>query len=190
MLKIGITGGIGSGKTFVCQILEKMGYPVFYSDQEAKKLMNTNQNLIENIQHLIGKNAYKNNQLNKEYIASKIFTEPDFRGKLNALVHPTVYSSFEIWASKQLNNIVFNESALLFETGSYKRFDKTILIISSYETRIKRIKSRDSIGKDEIDLRMKSQLNDTEKIKMADYIIENEEKKMILPEIITLLKKI
>ncbi len=190
MLKIGITGGIGSGKTFVCHILEKLGYPVFYSDQEAKKLMNENHDLIIKIKELLGYGAYLNGIINKSFIARKIFESPTLRNELNAIVHPEVYLAFEKWSKSQPSNLVFNESALLFETESYKRFDKTILITADICLKIERIKKRDLLDEIEIKHRMNSQLSDEIKLKLADFVIENNEDKLLLPQLIQFINQL
>ena len=184
MLKIGITGGIGSGKTFVCHILEKLGYPVFYSDKEAKKLMNENLDLIIKIKKLLGNKAYLNGIIDKSFIAQKIFETPTLRNELNAIVHPEVYLAFEKWSKSQDSKLVFNESALLFETESYKRFDKTILITADICLKIERIKKRDLLDEIEIKHRINSQLADKIKLKLADFVIENNEDKLLLPQLI------
>lgn len=190
MLKIGITGGIGSGKTFVCHILEKLGYPVFYSDQEAKKLMNENLDLIIKIKELLGYGAYLNGIINKSFIARKIFETPTLRNELNAVVHPEVYLAFENWSKSQPSNLVINESALLFETESYKRFDKTILITADICLKIERIKKRDLLDEIEIKHRMNSQLSDEIKLKLADFVIENNEDKLLLPQLIQFINQL
>ena len=190
MLKIGITGGIGSGKTFVCHILEKLGYPVFYSDQEAKKLMNENLDLIIKIKELLGYGAYLNGIINKSFIARKIFETPTLRNELNAVVHPEVYLAFEKWSKSQDSKLVFNESALLFETESYKRFDKTILITADICLKIERIKKRDLLDEIEIKHRMNSQLSDEIKLKLADFVIENNEDKLLLPQLIQFINQL
>ncbi len=190
MLKIGITGGIGSGKTFVCHILEKLGYPIFYSDKEAKKLMNKNLDLIIKIKELLGNDAYLNGIIDKSFIARKIFETPTLRNELNAIVHPEVYLAFEKWSKSQPSNLVFNESALLFETESYKRFDKTILITADICLKIERIKKRDLLDEIEIKHRMNSQLSDEIKLKLADFVIENNEDKLLLPQLIQFINQL
>lgn len=190
MKKIGITGGIGSGKTFVCQILEKLGYPVFYSDQVAKKLMNENIDLTLKIKKLLGEKSYPNGIMDKSFIAQKIFETPMLRDELNAIVHPEVYIAFENWYKTQTSKLVFNESALLFETGSYKRFDKTILITADISIKIERIKKRDQLDEIEIKRRMNSQLSDEIKYNLADFVIENNEGKLVLPPLIKCIKEL
>ena len=190
MLKIGITGGIGSGKSYVCQILEKMGYAIFYSDLEAKKLMIQNKELIQKIKNIIGGHAYLDNELNKPIIRNFLFQNEVNKEKLNDLIHPFVYQEFEKWAISIQKEIVFNESALLFETESYKRFDKTILVTAPEEIRIQRLIRRDYLNVEEIKKRFNAQLKDSIKIKKADFIIENDDKKLIIPQINKILEQI
>ena len=162
---------------------------MFYSDVEAKKLMLNNENVKYNIQNLLGTEAYIFHELNKEYIAEKIFKNQELRTELNKIVHPVVFQEFEKWSKNQTNKIVFNESALLFETGSYKRFDKNILITAPEKIRINRIKKRDKIDEDEISRRINSQLNEEEKWKLSDLIIINDDSHLIIPQLITMISE-
>ena len=190
MLKVGITGGIGSGKSYVCEILEKMGYPVFYSDLEAKRLMIQKSELIEQIKLIVGENAYLQGELNKPIIRNFLFDNELNKEKLNKVIHPFVYQEFENWCLKQKQQIVFNESALLFETGSYKRFDKTILITAPEGIKVKRITSRDGLKFDDIKKRFEAQLNDETKIEKADFIIKNNDEELIIPQINNILRNL
>jgi dephospho-CoA kinase len=190
MLKIGITGGIGSGKSYVCEILEKMGYPVFYSDLEAKRLMIQKSELIEQIKLIVGENAYQQGELNKPIIRNFLFENEQNKEKLNNIIHPFVYQEFENWCVKQKEQIVFNESALLIETGSYNRFDKTILITAPEAIKIERITKRDRLDFDEIKKRFGAQLNDETKIEKADFIIKNDEEALIIPQINSILRNL
>ncbi len=117
MKSVGVTGGIGSGKSIVCKIFEVMGFPVFYADAEAKKCMVEDPDLISGVKQLLGENAYINKELNRSFVAEQIFSNTDLKLKMDALVHPAVYRSFENWKAQQNSDLVFNESALLFETG-------------------------------------------------------------------------
>ncbi len=190
MKKIGVTGGIGSGKTIVCRILEHIGYPLFYADMEAKKIMLENTNLKKSICNLLGDKSYIENEINKSYISEQIFNNPSLRESLNNLVHPAVFQSFETWSMRQKSNLVFNESALLFETGSYKRFDKTILVTATEETRIKRIQLRDQLTLENITQRIQAQLKDEEKIKLADFVINNNDDQLIIPQILEIVNQL
>ena len=190
-MKIGITGGMGSGKSFVCSIIENLGYSIFYSDKEAKWLMENNVSLIAEIKKIVGNNAYTNNKINKEEIRKYIFDSAENRKKINEIVHPAVTQHFDHWAQQfKSNSLLFNESALLIETGSYKRFDKIILITASQDVKIKRLIQRENVSKEEIRLRMNSQLSDEVKKDHADYIIENNETDFLLPKIFTIIDQL
>ncbi len=190
-MKIGITGGMGSGKSFVCSIIENLGYPIFYSDKEAKWLMENNASLIAEIKKIVGNNAYTNNKINKEEIRKYIFDSAEKRKKLNEIVHPAVTQHFDYWAQQfASNSLIFNESALLIETGSYKRFDKIILITASQDVKIKRLIQRENVSTEEIRMRMNSQLSDEVKKNHADYIIENNETDFLLPKIFTIIDQL
>lgn len=188
MKTIGITGGIGTGKSVVCRILESMGYPVFYSDIEAKKCMTDDSLLRQGIIDLLGNEAYQDGQLNKPFIADKIFNNTAHKKAIDSLVHPAVYRAFDAWKLKQRATLVFIESALMIETGSYQKMDKTILVTADMETRIHRVVQRDHISREKVMKRIASQLPEAAKIKVASYCIVNDEDKMILPGIIKIIE--
>jgi dephospho-CoA kinase len=187
MKSIGITGGIGSGKSLVCKILEKIGYPVFYADAEAKKAMKEDQNLKNELISLLGESTYLNNELNRPFVAEQIFKNHQLKNKVNDLVHPAVFRAFENWKNIQSSLLVFNESALLFETGSYKRFDATILVTADRETRIQRVMERDQTTREAVLERMSHQLDDHSKQKLCDFEILNNDETMIVPQILKIL---
>ena len=186
---IGITGGIGSGKTFVCRIFESMGYPVFYSDKEAKSILNNDLTVKNQIIDLFGKEAYLSNELlNREFLASKIFDNKELLSKMNAIVHPTVRRYFNEWVVQQKSNIVFNEAAIIFEIGNDKNYDAVVLVKASKETKVNRIQTRDNSSLKEIEKRMNNQWSDDRKIELADYVIDNNVGIMLLPQINTILE--
>lgn len=187
---IGITGGIGSGKSIVARVLEIMGFPVFYADAEAKKCMQNNQKLQLSIQHLLGDEAFLNGEIQREFIAKQIFSSPELKEKMNALVHPAVYAAYATWCKNQLNKLVFNESALLFETGSFSRFDATILVTAPEEIRLKRVVQRDQSNAEAVKLRMQNQLPDSEKIPLANFIIHNDDQQLVVPQILVVLEQL
>lgn len=189
-ISVGITGGIGSGKTFVCEILEAMGYPVFYSDQVAKEIISSSSEAIAQIKNLFGENAYKGDELNRAYLAELIFNDPSLREKMNAIVHPLVRQAFEEWAGHQNSKLVFNEAAILFETGSYQNFDFTILVTAPKQLRIQRVQKRDDLSKEEIEKRMSAQWSDDKKRELANFVINNDEQEMLLPQINEILTSI
>lgn len=191
MLKIGITGGIGSGKTFISSIFNRLGIPVYYSDLQARLLMSTDPGLIESIKQLFGDRAYVNNELNRQYIAQQVFNRKTSLEKLNQIVHPIVEKDFGNWCSEQVNvPYVLKEAAILFESGSYKKLDKNIVIVSPVELRIKRVMERDNTTKNDIESRIKNQWP-TEKLKaLADFVIYNDNKQLLLPQVIEINLKI
>ncbi len=183
MKKIGVTGGIGSGKSFVANIIEKMGYPVYYSDVRSKELTNTNPIIRQGLIHLVGKNVYFDGELDKKILAEAIFSNDEMRLKVNQLIHPIVRQDFEDWAKAQTNDLIFNEAAILFETGAYRNFDATVLIYAPIELRLKRVLKRDIITKEEVLARINNQMSDEEKLKMTPYSILNDGESPLLKQI-------
>ena len=176
MFSVGITGGIGSGKSLVCSVLEKLGVPVYYADQEAKRLMNTDQALKTSIK-----------VLNRKMVGKKVFGEPDLLKKLNHLVHPVVGHDFQIWSRKwDQHPYVVEEAAVLFESGADARLDMSVLVYTHSELRITRVMGRDGICRAEVEQRMSQQMNEDEKKSLADRIIINDEKRLLLPQIVEL----
>ncbi|WP_297793592.1 dephospho-CoA kinase [uncultured Eudoraea sp.] len=170
---VGLTGGIGSGKTTVAKLFKELGIPVYNSDSRAKELMCESEELKTAIKDLLGKKSYKNESLNKKYIADKVFTNKNLLQKLNAIVHPAVKKDFMAWVEKKSTPYVIQEAAVLFENGSYKNFDKMILVKAPKADRLERIMKRDKHEKEEILARMENQWKDSEKIPLSDFIIEN-----------------
>lgn len=188
MLKIGITGGIGSGKTTVCKVFELLGIPVFYADNVAKSIMQTDPVLKKEILNTFGEKSYFiNGELNRPYISSIVFNNESELDKLNALVHPAVFRAFDVWLANHIDApYIIKEAALLFETDSYKMCDLSILVISPEASRISRIKARDGISTEEILLRMDRQFSDEKKEKLADHILINNESRLLIPQILIL----
>ncbi len=185
-LKIGITGGIGSGKTHVAEVFAKLGAPVYFADERAKWLMNNNSNIIKKVVQLFGVNAYENKQLNRTLIATSVFKSKSLLSKLNSIVHPEVYHDFEVWANAQKTPYVLKEAALLFESGSYKELDAILTIDAPLETRIRRASSRDKQSRKEIESRIKNQLPNEIKVNASDFVINNDGYTPILPQILLL----
>ena len=173
MKHIGLTGGIGSGKTTVSKILVKNGIPVYDSDSNAKLIMNSSNQIKKLIINHFGKLAYTNNKLNNKYISKIIFNNPVQMNKINSLIHPFVYDNFNKWKNNFSSKYVIFESAIIFETGSYQKFDFNIIVLSDLEKRIKRVKERDFLSEDDVLSRIKSQWIDDKKIRFADYVIKN-----------------
>ena len=183
MKRIGITGGIGAGKSLVAEIIKAMGYPVYNSDERAKELTESNPKIKEGLIHLFGEEIYQNDTLNKFALAQAIFSDESLREKVNALIHPIVREDFNLWALAQNNSLVFNESAILFETGSFKNFDAIILVYAPKELRIKRIMKRDNCSENEVLKRMNSQFTDEEKYQLTEFRVLNDEQTPLLVQV-------
>ena len=174
MVKVGLTGGIGSGKTTVSNFLLDYGIPVYNSDSKGKTLMNTNLELKNNIVSIFGERVYDNGILNTNLLSNIVFNDSTKIEQLNNLVHPKVAQDFNQWVGKNNNKpILVKEAAILIESGAYLNMDKIILVVSEKSTRINRVSKRDNSDLESIEKRINLQLTDNEKIKYADYIIEN-----------------
>ncbi|WP_066759464.1 dephospho-CoA kinase [Crocinitomix algicola] len=188
--KIGITGGIGAGKSFVCSIIENLGYPVFYSDSVAKKLTDTHPEIKKQIIELFGHEAYLSHSLNRPFIAQQVFNDKGLLEQLNQIIHPAVQHSFHQFYERSNKSLIFNEAAIIFETGSYKNFDATILVKAPKDLRIKRVLNRDNSTEKEIEKRMDKQWSDQKKEQIADYVILNDDKSLLTPQIIAIIDKL
>lgn len=188
MLKVGITGGIGSGKTTVCKVFELLGIPVFYADDVAKSIMQTDPVLKTALLDTFGENSYtKDGMLNRAYISSIVFNDKQELEKLNSLVHPAVLRAFDNWVLYQHESpYVIKEAALLYESGGFKMCNKSILVIAPTLIKMNRVKLRDGVSEEDIQLRMNRQFSDEIKIKYADHILNNDEKQLLIPQIIQL----
>jgi len=173
MTVVGLTGGIGSGKTTVAKAFNAFGIPIYIADDEAKRLINRSKVIRRKLIALFGEQAYKDDELNRPFIASVIYSDKDYLSKMNAIVHPKVAKHFLRWLNKQNAPYVLKESAILFETNSYKQCDFIVLVIASKELKIKRLLKRDKTTKEKIQAIMDNQLNDDEKAKRSDFIIRN-----------------
>ena len=183
MKTIGITGGIGSGKSTVAKVFVSMGYPVYNSDLMAKKLINSDPTLIEKIQNNFGKSIYQDGILNRKQLAEIVFNNPEKLTLLNSLVHPAVGRDFESWKKEQTTSIVFKEAAIIFELGLNKSLDATILVITPESTRIERVIKRDNTTKELVLERMNNQWSDEKKSILADYFIDNSGNTMVIPQV-------
>lgn len=187
MLKIGITGGIGTGKTTVCRVFETLGIPVFNADMTAKSIMSTDDSLIASIKAEFGEESYSSdNELNRKYLANKVFNNEEALKKLNLLVHPAAIKAFEDWSKQQKSTYIIKEAAILFESGSYKDCDFVIVVTSPEDIRIKRVIERERVDEDNVRSRMDKQMPEEEKKKLADFIIINDGKEPIIPQVLKL----
>ena len=188
MLKIGITGGIGSGKSVVCELFRLHGIPVFDADTEAKKLNNTSPTIREKLTQLFGNDLYENNQLHRQKLASLIFSNTENLQKVNAIIHPEVATCFDKWANEQKNTpFVIIETAILFEAGFNKFVDKTIMVYASEKTRMERIEKRDNASVAQIKARMNSQLPEEEKIRLSNIVIINDNRESLIAQVEALM---
>ena len=187
MLRVGITGGIGSGKTTVCKLFELQGIAIFYADQEAKKAMSTDQQLMSDIRTQFGNDIYSSEgTLNRSKLASIVFNDDRQLAMLNSIVHPAVFRLFDEWVDQQTSAYVIKEAALLFESNSYKDCHSTILVKSPELMRISRVVKRDRITEQDVLKRMAKQLGDNEKEKLSEYVIINDERTLIIPQVLDL----
>ena len=170
---IGLTGGIGSGKSTVANMFRELGVPVYDSDREAKQLMISSGEIKKSIIALLGKKAYSEGDLNRSYIADKVFKDPDLLHELNAIVHPEVRSHFLEWVANQTSNYVIQETALIFENEAQDNYDQVLLITAPVELRLQRVMDRDGVSKQEVLDRMGNQMDESNKKEMADFYIEN-----------------
>ena len=173
MITVGLTGGIGSGKSTVASFFVELGVPVYNSDQEARKLMKTSKKIKKAIKSLLGKNAYNGKRLNKTYISAKIFKDRNLLQELNAIVHPAVKKDFLKWKTKQKAPYVIQETALIFENKSQDLYDQIILVVAPENERLQRIIARDGITTEQVQDRFNNQLSDELKLPLADHIIQN-----------------
>lgn len=190
-IKIGLTGGIGSGKTLVCQIFEKLGVAVYYADQAARTLMNTDEELKSGIKDMFGEEVYGKEGLNRQFLAELVFTDREKLAGLNTLVHPLVREDFLKWTELQVQApYVMEEAAILFESGAYAEMDQTVLVYAPDSLRIKRVMERDGVDREEVLQRMRHQYSEEKKRDLADHVLVNDGTQMLLPQVIELHNRI
>ncbi len=185
MLQVGITGGIGSGKTTVCKIFEKFGIPIYYADERAKNLMISSREIIDKVKLIFGKESYfKNGKLNRKHISKQAFSDPSKLKLLNAVVHPAVANDTFVWHNAQTNvPYTLKEAALIIETGGHKILDKLIVVSAPQDVRIQRVMDRDGVSKKAVLARIEKQLPEDEKLKHADFVINNDGTETLLLQI-------
>lgn len=191
MYRVGLTGGIGSGKTLISSIFEKLRVPVYYADAAARKLMNSDAGLRDGIVNLFGMQAYNEDGLNRLYLADVVFGDPEMLARLNMLVHPAVRQDFNRWTAEQSGSpYVIEEAAILFESGAGKEMDLSVLVYAPQELRIRRVMLRDGLDREAVLRRMSHQLSEEDLIQLADHVLINDGKEMLLPQVIELHKMI
>lgn len=189
MLRIGLTGGIGSGKSTVARIFEVLGIPVYDADSASKKLMIENNELKNQIKNSFGKGAYTDGELNRRYLAEQVFSDSQKMALLNSLVHPATIKDAEQWMKKQKAPYLIKEAALIFESGSQKQLDYVIGVKSPLALRLHRTIQRDNVSTEQVKARMEMQMDEAIKMRLCDYVIINDEQQMILPQVLELHEK-
>ncbi len=189
-MRIGVTGGIGSGKTTVCKVFSILGVPVFYADESARLIMDSDPVVKNAVNDIAGRNVYENGKLLRHELAEIIFNNAMLLEKINSLVHPLVLRRFEEWEKLNEYPYVIIEAAILFESGWDKKVDKVLTVIAPEDERIRRIQERNNLKKEEIIIRIKNQWDDKLRIKKSDYIINNSGNNLILPQILKIHKEL
>lgn len=186
MIKIGITGGIGSGKSTICRLFAVLGVAVYNSDSRARNLMQSDPEVISAIRALFGDNAYIHGSLNRPYIAQLVFHQPDLRERLNHIVHPAVAKDFDQWAEKQPGHYVIEEAAILFESGAYRNMDAVVTVSTPEAQRIQRTCLRDHTDEASVRQRIAAQMSEEERITRADYVIVSDDRTPVIPQVLKL----
>jgi len=188
-LKIGLTGGIGSGKSTVAKIFETLGIPVYYADAAAKRLMNENEVLRKAVTEKFGEQAYKDGVLNRSYLAAMVFDNKQKLEQLNAIVHPATIADGNSWMSAQTTPYAIKEAALIFETGIQEHLDYVIGVSAPTPLRIERAMKRDHITKQDVMARMQRQMDEQIKMRLCDFVIINDEQQLVTTQVMELHKK-
>jgi dephospho-CoA kinase len=189
MLRVGLTGGIGSGKSTVARIFEVLGIPVYYADEAARHIMNTDEELIASMIKNFGEGAYKEGMLDRAYIASIVFDDTEKLSLLNSLTHPATIRDADRWITRQTSPYIIKEAALLFESGSNKYLDHIIGVSAPQEKRISRVMARDNVTREQVLQRLKKQMDEDIKLKLCDSIITNDEEHLVIPQVMELHQK-
>jgi dephospho-CoA kinase len=182
--RLGVTGGIGSGKTSVCRVFNVLGIPVFSADHEAQEIMENDNEIIRSINSIMGKDLYDRGNLDRKELAAIIFNNNTLLKKINSLVHPAVFNHFIKWELEQTAPYVIMEAAILFESGASEFVDKVVTVVAPVEQRVERVIKRNKLSREQVTDRMRNQMDDESRIKLSDYIIHNSEDEMIIPAIL------
>ena len=190
MLKIGLTGGIGSGKSTIAAIFEVLDIPVYYADNVAKQLMQENDLLVKSIKQYFGDSCYEAGKLNRAYLSAIVFNDKTKLELLNSIVHPVTIAHAENWMKNQTSHYCIKEAALIFESHSNKKLDYVIGVHSPENLRINRVISRDRIAEIEIKARIDAQMNEAEKMAKCDFVINNNEIELLIPQVLSIHQKL
>lgn len=190
-LRVGITGGIGAGKSIVCRLFQVLGIPVYDADREAKNIMVEDEAVIASLKNAFGEKVYQaSGELDRAYLAEMVFNDKDKLDELNSIVHPAVIRAGETWADAQEGAYSLKEAALLFESGSYKKLDFTIMVTADEAIRIERVMERDQVTEQQVRARMEKQWPDSQKIVLADAIIINDGTESLISQVMTLHERL
>lgn len=191
MRKVGITGGIGSGKTVICEIFSRLGVPVYSADDEARSIMDEDEAVKKQIAALFGDEIYADGKLDRAALAEVVFKKDHMLEKLNAIVHPAVVVHFDEWLEgKETAAYILKEAAILYESGVYKGLDCTVLVCADEELRIKRVMKRDGADRGGVESRMQNQWSDDKKLELADYVITNDDTSLVIPQVLEIHRKL
>ena len=190
IIKVGITGGIGSGKSTVSQVFEILGVPVYYADDAAKRLMNQHEPMIRRLIESFGPETYVEGTLNRTHLSSMVFEDPEKLALLNSIVHPATLQDADEWMQRQDYPYAIKEAALIFESGAQEHLDFVIGVYAPAHLRIHRVIKRDSITVEEVKARMDKQIAEDIKMRLCDYVITNDEQQLVIPQVVELHKKI
>lgn len=190
MKLVGLTGNIGAGKSTIALIFKELGVPIFDADWVGKKMLAEDQEVINEIKNIFGAEVFNQNGLDRKKIASIVFKNQTALSQLNAIIHPRVAREFKSWVKNQKSEIVIREAAILVESNVYLDLDALIVVVCSEEERIRRVMLRDQVTKEEVQARINRQIPESEKIKVANYVIDNNEGVMVLPQVLSILNKL
>ncbi|MBD79480.1 MAG: dephospho-CoA kinase [Crocinitomicaceae bacterium] len=189
MLQVGVTGGIGSGKSLVCRIFQSMGVPIYEADARARELTNCDPEIRRNITEVFGVHSYTQDGLNRQLMAQEVFNNQEKLDRLNGIIHPVVGKDYKDWCHLHATNkVVIKEAAILFESGSYKSCDKVILVNAPESIRLSRVVERDGVSEEEVKQRMANQWSSEKKMELADFLIMNDGSQALIPQVIKVYK--
>jgi dephospho-CoA kinase len=191
MIKLGLTGGIGSGKSTVARVFQVLGVPVYNSDERAKALYVESTEVKKAVIELLGNEAYRaNGELDREYVGQLVFADRELLGQLNGIIHPAVGRDFSAWVDRQKSRYIIKEAAILFESGADRGVDKVIAVTAPNEIRVDRVMQRDGVSESEVQRRMSNQMNPNELIERSDFVIVNDNRRLIVPQILEIHENI
>jgi dephospho-CoA kinase len=190
MTILGVTGGIGSGKTTVCKLFESKGIPVYNSDERAKHLLAHHPEVKQQLLKVFGETVFTNNLPDRKKIAQLVFSDKEKLKLLNAIIHPKVKEDFEQWKKQQSSKLIIKEAAILIESGAYKQVDKILVVTAPLQTRIQRVMQRDGVSKQDVESRLNNQFSDEERIKYSHFVIDNSGEKDLEQQVDEILKQL